>query len=154
MSHSSNSTVRLFPESSPPSMAADTLELIADWPANAGPEARLLRHLQHSDVDGGELDALMQLLVSEKEPQRLWYLLRCADLAPSEALDLDIVFRAVRRLASSDCVFLRADGYRRLAGLHRINLRFEMRAKRELAKGLDRETGLAKGRVAHLLALC
>jgi hypothetical protein len=38
--------------------------------------------------------------------------------------------------------------------MHRFDLRYEMRAKRELRQGLDRETGLALTRVKALLRRC
>lgn len=128
--------------------------LIADWPSDAGIEARLVRWLEDGHVDANEIDALMQRLAAEWVPIRIWYLLRCVDVAECIEADLEVVFEALTRLAASDSVFMRADAYRRLAELHRYNLRYEVRAKKEVAKGLKREHGLARKRVEWLLKRC
>lgn len=71
-----------------------------------------------------------------------------------EALPLEARFGALCRLAEADCVFRRLAAYRWLAGLHRLDLRYEMRAKRVLCRALDREQGLVRARVKRLMKLC
>jgi hypothetical protein len=74
--------------------------------------------------------------------------------AALELLPLEERFAELCRLSASSCVFQRMAAYRWLANMHRLDLRFETRAKRELRKGLDREQGLARARVRRLMKLC
>lgn len=71
-----------------------------------------------------------------------------------DELTLEERFEALKRLAEAESVFQRMAAYRWLAGMHRLNLRYEMRAKRVLKQGLDREEGLALERVQRLMKLC
>lgn len=71
-----------------------------------------------------------------------------------DELTLEERFEALKRLAEAESVFQRMAAYRWLAGMHRLNLRYEMRAKKVLRQGLDREEGLALERVQRLMKLC
>jgi len=71
-----------------------------------------------------------------------------------EALPLEQRFTALCQLAEADCVFRRLAAYRWLSALHRLDLRYEMRAKRVLCRALDQEEGLARARVRQLMKLC
>ena len=120
-------------------------------------EHSLTRHsasFSHAIVDPAGLALLADRLMSESTPARIRDLLRCADMTAKGAIPLDIIFTALRKLACSDSVFLRAEAYRRFARLHQVDLRYEMRAKRELRKALDREHGLARARVQALMRCC
>ena len=93
-------------------------------------------------------------LHSESEPLRLWYLLSCLDFAPPRSSDLEGVFSALCRLATAESVVLRFAAYRWLTGLHRLNLRYENRAKLVLREGLKQEKGRLRQRLEGLLRLC
>jgi hypothetical protein len=117
--------------------------------------SRLLNILRHgSTVDPGIFPKLAERLRIETDPSRLWCLLSCVDHAPRPRLFLEERFDALVRLTASDSVFLRAAAYEWLAGLHRQDLRFEMRAKQVLRRGLDREQGLAETRLRRLMRVC
>ncbi|MGD8809946.1 MAG: hypothetical protein PVG24_10095 [Gammaproteobacteria bacterium] len=133
-------------------LAADAVQV--DCPAGAGVQSALPRALPTAPADLDEIEFLADRLSAEHSPERIVNLLRCADLAPKRAVGLDVIFDALTRLVRSESVFLRAEAYRRLAEMHRFDLRYEMRAKRELRQGLDRETGLALTRVKALLRRC
>ncbi|MEM8768660.1 MAG: hypothetical protein AAGE43_14520 [Pseudomonadota bacterium] len=137
-------------EASAPAVA----ESAPAMPAAQRSTEALLRALATEPVEPQIFEHLARSLARETKPQRIWHLLRCMDHAPRGSVALEAVFAALTRLAAADSVFLRAAAYERLAGLHRLNLRFEMRAKLVMRKGLDRETGLAKLRLKALLRLC
>ncbi len=123
--------------------------------APPGPDDYLLDALRETGAPGPEvINELTERLEAEEAPSRLWTLLRCVEHCPPRAVDLEIVFGALCRLARADEVLLRSAAYRWLAGLHQVDLRFEMRAKRVIREGLDRETGLALRRVEKLMRLC
>ena len=74
--------------------------------------------------------------------------------AALDVLPIEERFQALCRLAEVESIFQRMAAYRWLADMHRIDLRYETRAKRELRKALDRECGLARARVERLMKLC
>jgi hypothetical protein len=119
------------------------------------PCGRLLAALQRgADIDPGIFSQLARRLSRETEATRIWYALRCLELSPLPDTDLEIQFEAVKRLAQAESVFIRSAAYEWLAGLHRRSLRYEMRAKRVLREGLDREQGLARTRLRELMRAC
>ncbi len=69
-------------------------------------------------------------------------------------LPLEARFVALCQLAQAPSVFQRLAAYRWLAGLHRLDLRYEQRAKRIIAAALGHEEGLARERVKQLLKRC
>ncbi len=93
-------------------------------------------------------------LAHSRSPSEIFALLHFAEALPPRSVDLEIEFQALGRLIEADTVFLRGAAYRWLAGLHRKDLRFEMRAKLVLKTGLQRETGIARHRVTQLLRRC
>ena len=124
-------------------------------PSADGPEAELLARLRSGeDVDDLDKDWLTARLVVESDPTRLWELLTCVEHLPPRSIDLEAVFNALGRLVEAEAPLLRVAAYRWLAGLHRINMRYEMRAKLVMRDGLDRETGLAHERLRQLLRRC
>ncbi len=129
-------------------------ETAPPMPAAQRSSEALLRALATESAEPEVFAHLARSLARETQPQRLWYLLRCMDHAPRGTVALETVFAALTRLAAADSVFLRAAAYERLAGLHRRNMRYEMRAKLAMRQGLARETGLAKQRLKALLRLC
>ena len=119
------------------------------------PYGRLLGLLQRgADIDPGIFSQLVRRLSRETEPTRIWYALRCLEMSPVPGTDLEIQFEALKRLVRADSVFIRSAAYEWLAGLHRKNLRYEIRAKRVLRKALDREQGLAAARLRELMRAC
>ncbi|MHA7815371.1 MAG: hypothetical protein ACX93N_02775 [Pseudohaliea sp.] len=74
--------------------------------------------------------------------------------AALERLPLEERFAALCQLARSPSVFQRLAAYRWLAGLYLLDLRYEQRAKRVIARALGREEGLARQRVKQLLRRC
>ena len=114
----------------------------------------LLFKLDPERPDPKVLRDLETWLAEEKTPQLIWKLLRCLDEMPPRSVNLDVVLAALTRLVEANSVFLRAAAYRWLAGLHEQNLRYEMRAKNVLRRGLDRESGSARKRVEMLLRRC
>lgn len=101
-----------------------------------------------------EWQALRERLGSESDPERLATLVRCFRFAPKQLVSLTLRLAALERLITCDQVFLRAEGYRGLAQLHRLDLRYEQRAKRIMVRGLDREVGLARRRLEAELRGC
>lgn len=128
---------------------------ITETPPAGAPEMALMARLRRGGNDDGiDTEWLTARLEEESEPTRLWELLSCVEHLPPRSVDLEPVFEALSRLAIADAPLLRCAAYRWLAGLHRINLRYGMRAKLVMRDGLDRETGLARRRLQHLLTLC
>ncbi len=93
-------------------------------------------------------------LARSHSPIETFTLLRFAETLPPRSVDPEIEFQALDRLAESDSLFLRGAAYRWLAGLHRKDLRYEMRAMLVLKAGLVRETGLSRQRLIQLLRAC
>ncbi|MEM1176065.1 MAG: hypothetical protein AAGI27_14740 [Pseudomonadota bacterium] len=98
--------------------------------------------------------ALQHRLTVETDDETTWTLLVEAERLPARSVDLEIVFKALRRLAKAESVFIRCAAYRWLASLHQKDLRFEMRAKRLLLQALHEETDVALKRVTDLLRRC
>lgn len=93
-------------------------------------------------------------LNAEQDHIRLWYLLSCATLAPLGTVRVDNLFAALKQLMTSDRPHLRFSAYQWLADLHRIDLRFETRAKLALRDALVRERGGLRTRLERILRLC
>jgi hypothetical protein len=85
------------------------------------------------------------------EPEMLWVLLSWLDQGSGDTVKPDGRFAALSRLVDAECEYLRAAAYRWLADMHRLDLRYETRAKRLLKEGLGRESGLSRRRVRRLL---
>ena len=121
----------------------------------ATPERQLLHTFRSSESVEPELIAgLESSLRREENPDRLWYLLNCLQEVPPRSVDREVIFAALCRLAKADAVLLRCSAYHWLAGLHRIDLRFETRAKLALRDRLSHEQGIARERLQHALRSC
>ncbi len=133
----------------------DARPVPTDRPVNdAAPDAKLLYRIAFGEAQPREFRDIEARLAGETSPHEIWKLLCLVDVAPRDAVDLEKVYLALMLLVDADSVFLRSAAYRWLAGLHRKNLCYEMRAKRVLKRGLKRETGLARKRVEALLKRC
>ena len=118
-------------------------------------EARLLDLLRsNASLDADTKALLEQGIKNETNLKRLWFLLASLEFAPSRTVDTELVFSALCRLLDSDSAVMRFSAYRWLAGLYRIDLRFENRAKLKLRDSLQSERGLMRERVRFLLKTC
>ena len=118
-------------------------------------EAKLLDLMRNNaSIDPEARTLLEQGIENETDLKRLWFLLASLEFAPHRTVDTELVFSALCRLLESDSAVMRFSAYRWLAGLYRIDLRFENRAKLKLRDCLDSERGLMQERVRYLLKTC
>lgn len=101
------------------------------------------------------LTALLEEQLHDKcEPELLYQLLgQVIKLCPRE-IDLECLFIALCRLVEAGTEIHRSAAYRWLAELHRLDLRYENRAKLIMRGGLEREIGLARRRLEAMLRRC
>lgn len=127
-----------------------------DLPENCGSEALqwLSRLADGQALAWVEWEALRNRLVRESDPEQLATLVRCFRFAPKELISPSLRLAALERLTACDQVFLRAEGYRGLAQLHQLDLRYEQLAKRAMVTGLKQEVGLARRRLEAELRGC
>ena len=110
-------------------------------------EAQLLNAMRNNaGIDADTQTLLEQGIENETDLKRLWFLLASLEFAPHKTVDTELVFNALCRLLESDSAVIRFSAYRWLAGLYRIDLRFENRAKLKLRDSLDSERGLMRER--------
>jgi len=118
-------------------------------------EAALLEQLRQTGEADAETRAALQAgLIIEDDPVRLWFLLSCLEHIPARTVATELVFEALARLVSSTSPVIRLSAYRWLAGLYRIDLRFENRAKLKLRDCLATENGVMQQRLEHFLSTC
>lgn len=123
--------------------------------SNEQVESKLLECLRsNAELDSEARTALEQGIANETELERLWFLLASLEFAPRRTVDTELVFSALCRLLDSNSPLMRFSAYRWLAGLYRIDLRFENRAKLKLRDALVLERGLMQERVRMLLTSC
>lgn len=115
----------------------------------------LLQQFRHNDRIDPELKASLQDgLRKETDSRKLWFLLSCLEHVPQRTVATEHIYAALCRLAESELPMMRLFAYRWLAGLHRIDLRFENRARLKLRDRLAVETGRMQQRVEYLLGSC
>lgn len=118
-------------------------------------EEKLLESLRsNTELDSDTRSTLEQGIANETKLERLWFLLASLEFAPHRTVDTELIFSALCRLLDSNSPLMRFSAYRWLAGLYRIDLRFENRARLKLRDALSLERGLMRERVRMLLKTC
>jgi hypothetical protein len=138
-------------------------EFVSDCPAaNSPEEAALAEPVQTAlqrlrsgrAVDAQESKLLESALQEEHDLDRVWLLLSALQMSPPTTISTQTIYSALCRLTEADSPVIRHLAYRGLAGLHRIDLRFENRARLKLGESLKREQGIMHERVKQLLTRC
>ena len=93
-------------------------------------------------------------LLEEQSFDRLAELLTRVDSFPPKSVALNNIFFAAKKLTRADSELLRFAAYRRLAGLHRIDFRFENKARLILRDCLENEHGFARKQLERLVKTC
>lgn len=118
-------------------------------------EAELLARLRTAGELDAESRALLEAgLADQKDAVRLWFLLSSLEHVPARSIATDLVFQALCRLIKSSSPVIRLSAYRWLAGLYRIDLRFENRTKLTLRDCRSRENGPMLKRLEYFLSTC
>ncbi|MGR8950491.1 MAG: hypothetical protein ACU84Q_20805 [Gammaproteobacteria bacterium] len=107
-----------------------------------------------SAPEPGIVSRLAYELEAANDLKKVESLLVQVDCLPPKAIKLESVFSALKKLAASESELQRFAAYRRLAELHRIDLRYENRARLIMREGLKLESGLAARRLRRLLKNC
>ena len=93
-------------------------------------------------------------LLEEQSFDRLAELLSRVDCFPPKSVALNNIFYAAKKLTRADSELLRFAAYRRLAGLHRVDFRFENKARLILRDCLVNESGFARKQLESLVKTC
>ncbi len=118
-------------------------------------EAELLARLRSAGELDAESRALLEAgLADQKDAVRLWFLLSSLEHVPARSIATELVFQALCRLIKSSSPVIRLSAYRWLAGLYRIDLRFENRAKLTLRDCRSHENGPMLKRLEYFLSTC
>ncbi|MFN3163273.1 MAG: hypothetical protein ACE37N_07295 [Pseudohongiellaceae bacterium] len=118
-------------------------------------EAELLARLRSAGELDAESRALLEAgLADQKDAVRLWFLLSSLEHVPARSIATEMVFQALCRLIKSSSPVIRLSAYRWLAGLYRIDLRFENRAKLTLRDCRSHENGPMLKRLEYFLSTC
>lgn len=146
-------TATTCPNQVDPDVVTDEAKNPAQW--GEYEEAKLLAQLRTT----GELNATSRAtlesgLANEKNAVRLWFLMASLEHIPARSVATETVYSALCRLVESTSPVIRLSAYRWLAGLYRIDLRFENRARLMLRDCLAKETGQLQQRIEQLLASC